>query len=91
MIERRNGAFSSSHPGGSQFLYGDGHVQFISNGVEPSLYQTFSTINGGDLALFARLFTQRQLALAFFGNRSVGFLTCFGRPELWRVGRFIPI
>ena len=54
MIERRNGAFSSSHSGGSQFLYGDGHVQFISNGVEPSLYQTFSTINGGEVSRSTR-------------------------------------
>ena len=48
-IERRNGAFASSHPGGSQFLFGDSHVQFISNDIEPSLYRALSTINGGEV------------------------------------------
>ena len=48
-IERRNGAFASSHPGGSLFVYGDGHVQFISNGIEQRLYQALSTINGGEV------------------------------------------
>ncbi len=46
--ERRNGAFASNHPGGSQFLYGDGHVQFISDNVQQQLYQDLSTINGGE-------------------------------------------
>ena len=49
VVDRRNGAFASSHPGGSQFLYGDGHVELISNGIEPSLYQALSTIDGGEV------------------------------------------
>lgn len=28
------GAFSSKHPGGSQFLYVDGHVQFVSDAID---------------------------------------------------------
>jgi len=48
VLERRNGAFASNHPGGSQFLYGDGHVQFISDNVQQQLYQDLSTINGGE-------------------------------------------
>ena len=48
VLERRNGAFASSHPGGSLFLYGDGHVGFISDSVEQQLYQELSTINGGE-------------------------------------------
>ena len=49
VLERRNGAFASSHPGGSLFLYGDAHVQFISENVEFQLYQDLSTINGGEV------------------------------------------
>ena len=48
VVMRRNGAFASSHPEGSLFLYGDGHVQFISNSVDQQLYQDLSTINGGE-------------------------------------------
>ena len=47
--ERRNGAFASSHPGGSLFLYGDGHVEFIADSVEQQLYQDLSTIDGGEV------------------------------------------
>jgi len=49
VVERRNGAFASSHPGGSQFLYGDGHVQFITDSIDRQLYQDLSTINGGEI------------------------------------------
>jgi len=48
VLQRRNGAFASSHPDGSQFLYGDGHVQFIPDAVEFELYQASSTIAGGE-------------------------------------------
>ena len=48
VVERRNGAFASSHPGGSQFLYGDGHVEFISDNIQQQLYQDLSTISGGE-------------------------------------------
>ncbi len=49
VLDRRNGAFASSHPGGSLFLFGDGHVQLISDSVDQQLYQDLSTINGGEV------------------------------------------
>ena len=48
VLARRNGAFASSHPNGSQFLYGDGHVRFIPTAVDFELYQGSSTIAGGE-------------------------------------------
>ena len=47
-IERRNGAFGSSHPGGGNFVYGDGHVEFMSDSIELDLYQSLSTIAEGE-------------------------------------------
>ena len=48
VLARRNGAFASSHPNGSQFLYGDGHVRFIPTAVDFELYQGSSTIAGDE-------------------------------------------
>ena len=44
-----NGAFASRHPGGSQFLYADGHVEFISEDIDLDTYQNLSTIDGTPL------------------------------------------
>jgi prepilin-type processing-associated H-X9-DG protein len=41
-----NGAFASNHPSGAQFLYGDGHVEFISDNIDLDTYQNLSTIAG---------------------------------------------
>jgi prepilin-type N-terminal cleavage/methylation domain-containing protein/prepilin-type processing-associated H-X9-DG protein len=41
-----NGAFASNHPGGAQFLFGDAHVEFISEDIDLDTYQNFSTIAG---------------------------------------------
>lgn len=45
VIERRNGAFASFHPAGGNFVYGDGHVGFLSEQIELQVYRDFSTIN----------------------------------------------
>jgi prepilin-type N-terminal cleavage/methylation domain-containing protein/prepilin-type processing-associated H-X9-DG protein len=40
-----NGAFGSDHAGsGANFLYGDGHVEFISEDIDYNLYQDLATI-----------------------------------------------
>jgi prepilin-type processing-associated H-X9-DG protein len=40
-----NGAFGSDHVGnGANFLYGDGHVEFISEDIDFDLYQDLATI-----------------------------------------------
>jgi prepilin-type N-terminal cleavage/methylation domain-containing protein/prepilin-type processing-associated H-X9-DG protein len=41
-----NGAFASDHPGGAQFLFADGHVEFLDEGIDLDLYQNMSTIAG---------------------------------------------
>ena len=41
-----NGAFASRHPGGAQFVYVDGHVEFIADEIDLATYQDLSTKNG---------------------------------------------
>jgi prepilin-type N-terminal cleavage/methylation domain-containing protein/prepilin-type processing-associated H-X9-DG protein len=41
-----NGAFASNHPGGANFTYADGHVEFISDDIDLDTYQNLSTIAG---------------------------------------------
>jgi len=48
-IDRRNGAFGSSHPGGGNFLYGDGHVEFLNESIELNAYRALSTISQGEI------------------------------------------
>jgi prepilin-type N-terminal cleavage/methylation domain-containing protein/prepilin-type processing-associated H-X9-DG protein len=39
-----NGAYSSKHPHGANFCFGDGHVTFISEDIDMPTYQTLSHI-----------------------------------------------
>jgi prepilin-type processing-associated H-X9-DG protein len=41
-----NGAFASRHPGGAQFSFLDGHIEFLSDNIDFDLYQNLSTIAG---------------------------------------------
>jgi prepilin-type N-terminal cleavage/methylation domain-containing protein/prepilin-type processing-associated H-X9-DG protein len=47
---RTTGAFSSRHPGGVQFAFGDGHIEFIDEGISLKLYRALSTRAGEDNA-----------------------------------------
>ncbi len=49
-IDLRNGAFGSSHPGGGNFIYGDSHVEFVSDSIDLDLYRSLSTIAEGEVA-----------------------------------------
>ena len=40
---RWNGAFGSRHPGGALFAFGDGHVAFLSEGIDLVTYRALST------------------------------------------------
>jgi prepilin-type N-terminal cleavage/methylation domain-containing protein/prepilin-type processing-associated H-X9-DG protein len=40
--------FSSQHSGGAQFVFADGHVQFISNYINRATFQALSTRAGGE-------------------------------------------
>jgi prepilin-type N-terminal cleavage/methylation domain-containing protein/prepilin-type processing-associated H-X9-DG protein len=39
-----NGAFASRHPGGGNFAFGDGHVEFLPEEIDMTTYQAMSTI-----------------------------------------------
>jgi prepilin-type N-terminal cleavage/methylation domain-containing protein/prepilin-type processing-associated H-X9-DG protein len=41
--------FRSDHTGGGNFLYTDGHVRFVRDGMDPVLYTAFGTRAGGEL------------------------------------------
>jgi prepilin-type N-terminal cleavage/methylation domain-containing protein/prepilin-type processing-associated H-X9-DG protein len=43
-----NGAFGSRHPGGCQFNFADGHVQFLSEQITMAVYQALATRAGGE-------------------------------------------
>lgn len=40
--------FSSAHSGGAQFVFADGHVQFISKNINRAIFQALSTRAGGE-------------------------------------------
>ncbi len=40
--------FRSDHPGGANFLYADGHVEFVNETIDIDTYRANSTINGSD-------------------------------------------
>jgi prepilin-type N-terminal cleavage/methylation domain-containing protein/prepilin-type processing-associated H-X9-DG protein len=42
------GCFASKHPGGAQFAFGDGRVEFVSEDIAGDVYQAAGTRSGGD-------------------------------------------
>lgn len=46
-----NGAFNSRHPGGAQFTFVDGHVEFVQESIDLDTYQNMSTIAGTPLEM----------------------------------------
>jgi prepilin-type N-terminal cleavage/methylation domain-containing protein/prepilin-type processing-associated H-X9-DG protein len=45
---RINGAFASRHPGGCQFVFGDGHVSLLTENIDQPLYEALSTRGAGE-------------------------------------------
>ncbi|WP_296452838.1 DUF1559 domain-containing protein [Rubinisphaera sp.] len=43
-----NGAFSSEHAAGCQYLFGDGHVSFLSENLSLSIYKALATREGNE-------------------------------------------
>jgi prepilin-type processing-associated H-X9-DG protein len=39
-------SFRSRHPGGAQFAFADGHVQFIANRMSLDVYRGLATVSG---------------------------------------------
>jgi prepilin-type processing-associated H-X9-DG protein len=46
-----NGAFASEHPGGANFVYADGHVEFLAESISLDVYQELSTVDGPPASL----------------------------------------
>lgn len=43
--DRRNGAFGSRHTGGANFVFGDGHVQFVADDIDINVYRQASRVS----------------------------------------------
>lgn len=41
--------FRSEHPGGANFVYADGSVHFLADGIDAGIYQALATRAGGDI------------------------------------------
>jgi prepilin-type N-terminal cleavage/methylation domain-containing protein/prepilin-type processing-associated H-X9-DG protein len=48
-VTYRSATFRGDHTNGVNFLFGDGSVHFLSNGMQLSTYQALSTRNGGEV------------------------------------------
>ena len=44
-----DGAFRSRHRGGANFAFGDGHVAFLPDSIDMTIYQNLSTRSGGEI------------------------------------------
>jgi prepilin-type processing-associated H-X9-DG protein len=40
--------FSSRHPGGAQFAFGDGGVRFIADTIDANVFEALGSPNGGE-------------------------------------------
>ena len=49
-INIANGAFQSRHPGGANFDYGDGHITFLPDSIDLTVYRALATRAGGESA-----------------------------------------
>ena len=48
-IERKEISFSSRHPSGAQFIFMDGHLEFLSESIDAQIFSAMGTRNGGEI------------------------------------------
>ncbi len=47
--DENDAPFGSFHPGGTPFVFADGHVRFLSESIDMDTYQFLSTRAGGEV------------------------------------------
>lgn len=52
-IDAKEMCYSSLHTGGCMFVFGDGHVQFLSENIDASVYSNLGTIDGAEVVSFS--------------------------------------
>ncbi|MCC7335524.1 MAG: DUF1559 domain-containing protein [Pirellulaceae bacterium] len=52
-IDEKEIGFASQHVGGSQFVFADGHVQFLADSIDRAVYSALGTIAGGEVVSLA--------------------------------------
>jgi len=50
-IDAKEIGFSSRHAGGSNFVFADGHVQYLSEGIDAKTYSALGTRDRGEIAI----------------------------------------
>ncbi|NLE38895.1 MAG: DUF1559 domain-containing protein [Pirellulaceae bacterium] len=54
MSDGMNGAFASRHPGGANFAFGDGHVEFLNENISLFVYRALSTRSNDEIIDLSR-------------------------------------
>ena len=49
VIDEKEIAFASNHPGGAQFAYADGHVALLHSSIDRAVYSALGTRAGGEV------------------------------------------
>lgn len=42
--------FGSDHTGGANFLFADGHISFLQNSINMTVFQSLASVNGNEVS-----------------------------------------